>query len=232
MVYGEPTLLPALQSIGALWQARTGVRVNVFGAPTQLSLAQIERGARCDVIVAPAGALTGDATRRELVNAETITPVFRNSLVLIGRNEVTSQMAQAALARDASSLAGTAPAIIDPARNFAGACGLDPPRDRAGASIRSGDLVVPESSADVLSLLAEGKAQAGVVYESDAAAHPEFNRVSPLLEKDYSAIEYVAAEAADPQADTEPFLAFLRSPEAIAVFKAAGLQPVGRDIPR
>ena len=30
VVYGEPTLEKALKSVGSLWQARTGTRVNVF----------------------------------------------------------------------------------------------------------------------------------------------------------------------------------------------------------
>src|SRR5262249_55510896 len=40
VVYGEPTLEKALKSVGSLWQARTGTRVNVFVAPTDLSYAQ------------------------------------------------------------------------------------------------------------------------------------------------------------------------------------------------
>jgi len=36
VVYGEPTLEKALKSVGALWQARTGTRVNIFVAPTDL----------------------------------------------------------------------------------------------------------------------------------------------------------------------------------------------------
>ena len=64
VVFGEPTLEKALKSVGTLWQTRTGTRVNVFVAPTDLSYAQIERGARCDVIFALAGAATDDAARR------------------------------------------------------------------------------------------------------------------------------------------------------------------------
>jgi len=43
VVYGEPTLEKALKSVGSLWQARTGTRVNVFVAPTDLSYAQTWR---------------------------------------------------------------------------------------------------------------------------------------------------------------------------------------------
>src|SRR6185295_19022992 len=58
VVYGEPTLERALQSVGVLWKARTGTRVNVFVAPSYLSYEQIVRGARSDVIFVPAGAAT------------------------------------------------------------------------------------------------------------------------------------------------------------------------------
>ena len=84
MVYGEPTLEKALKAVGALWQSRTGTRVNVFVAPTDLSLAQIERGARCDLIFALAGAATDEAARSKTIHADSITRALRNSLVLVG----------------------------------------------------------------------------------------------------------------------------------------------------
>ena len=84
VVFGEPTLEKALKSVGTLWQTRTGTRVNVFVAPTDLSYAQIERGARCDVIFALAGAATDDAARGKIIHADTIRRALRNSLVLVG----------------------------------------------------------------------------------------------------------------------------------------------------
>src|SRR5215216_2543483 len=44
VVFGEPTLATALERLGAAWRERSGVRVNVFVAPSDLSLAQIYRG--------------------------------------------------------------------------------------------------------------------------------------------------------------------------------------------
>jgi ABC-type molybdate transport system substrate-binding protein len=78
VVYGEPTLEKALKSVGALWQARTGTRVNIFVAPTDLSYAQIDRGARCDVIFALAGAATEEAARTKIIDATTISHALRN----------------------------------------------------------------------------------------------------------------------------------------------------------
>ena len=84
VLYGEPTLERALRSVGQLWRARSGIRVNVFVAPSDLSYAQIERGARCDVIVALAGAATEDAARRKIIDPATVRRVLRNGLALVG----------------------------------------------------------------------------------------------------------------------------------------------------
>src|ERR1700746_516178 len=84
VVYGEPTLEKALKSVGSLWQARAGTRVNVFVAPTDLSYAQIDRGARCDVIFALAGTATEEAARAKIIHGATISRALRNGLVLVG----------------------------------------------------------------------------------------------------------------------------------------------------
>jgi hypothetical protein len=43
---------------------------------------------------------------------------------------------------------------------------------------------------------------------------------------DQPPIEYVVAQARDPQSDTKPFMTFLKSAEAKAAFKSAGLAPI------
>ena len=95
---GEPTLERALRSVGRLWRARSGTRVNVFMAPSDLSYAQIERGARCDVIVALAGAVTEDAARRKIIDAGTVRRVLRNGLALVGSEPAAGPAADATAA--------------------------------------------------------------------------------------------------------------------------------------
>ena len=121
VVYGEPTLERALKSIGSLWQARAGTRVNVFVAPADLSYAQIERGARCDVIFAPAGAATDAAARDKIIDADTVARVFRNSLVLVGGEPGAQPPADVGLADLERLIAGKTLAIANPDRDLAGA---------------------------------------------------------------------------------------------------------------
>jgi molybdenum ABC transporter molybdate-binding protein len=223
VVYGEPTLENALKSVGRLWQARTGTRVNVFVAPTELSYAQIERGARCDVIFALAGAATEDAARNKIVHAGTVRRALRNSLALIG-SEGNAPKRDATLLDIAGLIAGNKLAIANPTRDVAGARAVDLLR-RIGIAYDGNQMIaVAESSAGVVSLLATGKARLGIVYATDATAG--FRLTVPLPALDQPAIEYVVAQARDPASDTRPFTTFLQSAEAKAAFASAGLQSI------
>jgi molybdenum ABC transporter molybdate-binding protein len=224
VLYGEPTLEHALRSIGTLWQGRSGTRVNVFVAPTDLSYAQIERGARCDVIVALAGADTDSAARNKVIDAGTVRRALRNGLTLVGSVPDSAPQAELTLADLPQLIAGKRLAIANPNRDPAGAHAIDLLR-KTGVVVDDSNeaIVVAESTAGVMSMLATGKTQLGIVYASDATAG--FPLARPLL-SDQPPIEYVVAQARDPALDTKPFLAFLKSPQAQAAFKAAGLLPI------
>jgi molybdenum ABC transporter molybdate-binding protein len=222
VVYGEPTLEKALRSIGQLWQARTGTRVNVFVAPADLSFAQIDRGARCDVIFALAGAVTDDTVRRKTIDAGTMRRVLRNGLVLVGTREAGPAHAGAPdLAR---LIAGGKLAISNPDRDVAGAYAVDILRKLGIAVDGNRGVAVAESSAGVVSLLNTGKAQLGIVYATDAVGQPGFKLALAL--PDHPPIDYVAAVANDPKSDPQPFMAFLKSAQAKATFTSSGLQVI------
>jgi molybdate transport system substrate-binding protein len=219
VVYAEPTLKPVLRTIGQMWRAKSGVRVNVFVARSELSFGQIERGARCDVIVALAGDSMEDAQSDKLVKPGTTTPVFRNSLVLVGREGRTG-------GDIASVVAGRKLAIADPERDVAGSFGLAA-LEKAGVKVDPESAAVAESSGGVMRLLGDRQAELGIVYATDAAGRTALKLVLPLPAASHPAIEYVAAEAVNAQSDTREFLAFLKSDEARRAITAAGLQPSG-----
>jgi len=222
VVYGEPALEKALKSVGALWHARTGTRVNVFVAPSDLSYAQIERGARCDVMFALPGATTDDAARGKIIHADTIAPALRNGVALIGNEAGAPPTADVTLSDVGMLIAGKRLAIPNPDRDPAGARAAELLR-KLGIVVDDGNktVAVAESSAGVIDWLAGRKAQLGIVYATDAV-----NGFRLLVPLPVPAIDYVVAQARDPALDTRPFMTFLKSPEARAAFKAAGLQSI------
>src|SRR5215470_14535558 len=169
VIYGEPTLEKALKSVGALWRARTGTRVNVFVAPSDLSYAQIERGARCDVIFALAGPITDDAARHKIIHADTTAPILRNGVALIGTEAVAPPTADITLTGVGMLIAGKRIAIADPDRDAVGARASELLR-KLGIVVDNGNktIAVAENSAGVVDWLAGKKAQLGIVYTSDA----------------------------------------------------------------
>jgi molybdate transport system substrate-binding protein len=222
VVYGEPALRPVLTTLGALWRAKGNGGVHVFVAPTDLSFEQIARETRCDVIFALAGPATNAAEERELFDADSKVDAFSNSLVLVGRGAPASAVDIKAM------LAGKRLAIANPDRDVAGSYGVAALRavgvevDPTGKGI-----MVAESAAGVLQFLADGNADLGIVYASDAAANPQVRVLARFDAATYPPIVYVAAQAAhaDDDADAEGFIDFLTTPEAKAAIAAAGLTP-------
>jgi molybdate transport system substrate-binding protein len=81
-----------------------------------------------------------------------------------------------------------------------------------------------ESVRAALLFVSRREAPLGIVYATDATAG--FKLVVPLPFLDQPPIDYVVAQARDPQSDTQPFMMFLKSAAAKAAFKAAGLAPI------
>jgi molybdate transport system substrate-binding protein len=227
VVYGEPALQSALIAVGSLWRSRSGVRVHVFVAPTDLSLAQIERGARCDVIVGMAEPLA-EGERRKLIDSETKAPLFRNALVVVGRSDAALQAPSGNIDL-AALLAGKRLALANPDRDVAGRYALEALRkSRVALDPESRSVAIAENSAAVLTYLDENRADLGIVYASDAKSAGAKILIA-LPEDLYPAIEYVAAETAEPQGDPDEFMDFLGTDEATAMFEAAGLRPIAQD---
>jgi molybdate transport system substrate-binding protein len=223
VVYGEPTLKPVLTSLGALWHGQGNSRVHVFVAPTDLSFEQIARETRCDVIFALAGPVTDAAENRGLFDAESKIEAFSNSLVVVARATAPSPGDDLH-----AMLAGKRLAIANPDRDVAGSYGLEALR-AAGVNVDPAgkDVMMAESAAGVLQFLADGNAEVGVVYATDAAANPQFKILAGLDDATHPPIVYVAAQAAnaDEGSDGDGFIEFLGTPEAKAAIMSAGLTP-------
>ena len=81
VVFCEPTLQHVVADIGALWRARTGIKVRVFTSPTPALLQQIAHHARDDVIIGEGDAEADAAADQHLIKKETVERIWGNHLV-------------------------------------------------------------------------------------------------------------------------------------------------------
>lgn len=229
VVFAEPTLAPAIEALGEAWRGHGGVEVRLFKSPTALALAQADRRIRCDLVIGLAGPSFDQADKDETIDSDTKASFAANTLVMIERGN--AQRPTDAAGDIAVLLAGKRLAIADPDRDPAGRYGLDALR-QAGLTIDpfSRSIAVAESSASVITFLAENRADFGIVYATDAK-QAGFTHARELPEDSYAKIEYLVAAVDEPQRAPDDFLEFLRSDDARVILARAGLRPPAGDAP-
>ena len=184
---------------------------------------QIGQGAPADLFLSADRAWMDDLEKRGLLRPGTRADLLGNRLVVIvpAASPRTTLAPPAVDWREARGVDGRlAVAEVDgvPAGRYARqslqALGLwTAVQDRLapGDSVRA-----------ALAFVARGEAPLGIVYATDAKAEPAVRVVFDLPPRTHAAIVYPIAETAGSAPGSADLLAFLRGPEARAIFAAAG----------
>ena len=227
VVFCEPTLQHVVADIGALWRARTGIKVRVFTSPTPALLQQIAHHARDDVIIGEGDAEADAAADQHLIKKETVERIWGNHLVaasLAGGSDRADSGSPAA--NKLAAVAGKEPiAVVDP---WAARAGAD--SQKALQSLGLWQAVSAKSTgvigtADAAYLLAQGKVKLAIIYATDVAANPAFAVVEPLPAASYPSVVYWVAEAEHALSpNASKFVTFLRSADAQQRARADGLE--------
>jgi len=223
IVFAAASLKTALDEIAPAFRRETGQRVSVSYAGTGTLARQLEQGAPADLFFSADEDWMDYALRRGLVQADTVDALLGNRLVLAAPRDSRVALRlmpgvplAAALGRDRLALANV---VSVPAGRYAKAAleALD-----LWPSV-AGRLVQTENVRAALRLVERGEAPLGIVYATDARADPGVRVVDVFDSSLHPPIHYpvaLARESVSPAA--RRFLAWLRSPEAAAIFKAQG----------
>jgi molybdate transport system substrate-binding protein len=187
--------------------------------------AQIEAGLEADIFMSAAPAQMNGLVEKGLIARETVKPLLENKIVLIKTAgidvpEVTGF--------ETIANAGTV-ALGDPASVPAGQYAQE-----ALTSLGVWDAAKAKASfgtnvTEVLAWVAEGSADVGVVYATDAASAAKVEVIAEAPEGSLKQkVLYPAGMAAGSAHKKEArlFLDFLGSPESFGVFKKYGFKPV------
>lgn len=222
MVLAAASLTDTLQEIGALYGRERGKRV-VFSFAASMTLArQIELSAGADIFISADAESMDYLEQRSRIARPTRQDLLGNRLVLIAPADSNVTLAIAPQMKIAEALAGGRLAMANveavPAGRY-GKAALTAFGVWAGVADR---LAQGEDVRTALSYVARGEAPLGIVYATDARVEPRVRVVATFPDDSHPPIVYPAALTSEGRPDAAQFLAYLRGPQARAVFERAG----------
>ncbi|WP_377292140.1 molybdate ABC transporter substrate-binding protein [Rhizobium sp. SG2393] len=228
-VFAAASLKGALDEVNAAWKTAGGGTATVSYAASSALAKQIEAGAPADVFLSADLAWMDYLAGRNLIRADSRADLLGNRLVLIAAKdkaeprEIGKGFDLAALLGDGRLAMGAVDSV--PAGKYGKAAltalGIWPSVEAKVAGA--------ENVRAALLLVSRGEAPFGIVYETDARADPGVAIVGTFPEDSHPKIVYPAAAlAAGRQAPSKAYLAFLKRPEAAAIFERYGFMVLGQ----
>jgi molybdate transport system substrate-binding protein len=222
MVFAAASLTDTLQEIGALYGRESGKRV-VFSFAASMTLArQIELSAGADIFIAADVESMDYLESRGRIAKPTRQDLLGNRLVLIAPAGSNVALAIAPQMRIVEALGGGRLAMANVDSVPAGRYGKEALTALGVWNGLAGRIAQGEDVRTALSYVARGEAPLGIVYATDAGVEPRVRVVATFPEDSHPPIVYPAALTAEARPDSAQFLAYLRGPQARAVFERAG----------
>ncbi|MBS0521908.1 MAG: molybdate ABC transporter substrate-binding protein [Proteobacteria bacterium] len=226
LVFAAATLKPALDAVVAAYRTKEGAEVTVAYGPTPALAKQIENGAPADLFLSADPDWMNYLAERRLIRRHTRADLLGNVLVLAGPGAPTAQTPPVidrgfALAR----LVGAGPlAMCNPADHPAGRYGKASLEALGLWDAVSGKIAIARDPQAAVVMVAHGDAPAALVFATDVKDVAGTRIVGIFPDASHPPIVYpVALTMAAPHAEAaQRLLAFLRSPEARAVFDRYG----------
>lgn len=228
-VFAAASLKGSLDAAAQAYEGRTGTPVRVAYAASPALARQIEQGAPADVFLSADREWMDHLASRRLLRAGTRRDLLGNTLVLVAPRH--ARVPPVSFARPSSvtralgdgrlALALTASV---PAGKYAKAAfeslGVWPalrPRVVEAENVRA-----------ALLLVARGEARLGAVYATDARAEARVRVLATFPARSHPPIVYpVAVVASSRHGAANDFVAWLRTPEARAIFVRHGFTAIG-----
>lgn len=184
---------------------------------------QIEQGMQADVFMSAAKKQMNTLMEENLADSDSVVDLLENKIVLITGADVQSDMKEFADIANAETAAIGDPASV-PAGQYA---------QEALTNLGLWDQISAKASlgtnvTEVLNWVAEGSAQAGIVYATDAATTDKVKIIAEapegsLAEKVIYPVGIVSAS--EHKEEAKLFTDFLASEEALSVFEKYGFTP-------
>jgi molybdate transport system substrate-binding protein len=223
LVFAAASMKNALDDVDAAFAKQTGIAVVASYEASSTLMKQIEQGAPADVFISADQKWMDYGSQKNLIDDATRMNLLGNKLVLIASKEsklgdvtISSSLDLAALAGEGRIATGDVRAV--PVGIYAKAA-----LEKLGlwASVEPKLAMVGNVRA-ALALVARGEAPLGIVYATDAKVEPAVKVIAAFPDDSHEPIVYPVAATRTAKPSAAPYLAFLRSAAARAIFEHYG----------
>lgn len=228
-VFAAASLKNALDAVNAACQADVGERATVSYAASSALAKQVEQGAPADIFMSADLDWMKYLSDKNLTAKDTERQVLGNSIVLVApadsaaRTEIKANFDIAALVGSGKLAMANVDAV--PAGKY-GKAALE--KLGVWASV-SGKVAQAENVRAALALVSTGEAPVGIVYATDAVAHPKVKVIGTFPTDSHPAIIYPVAKLAGAKSAKVPaFLKCLENDKSAALFRKEGFTVVGK----
>ena len=222
-VFAAASMKNALDDVDAAFTKQSGIKVVASYDASSALMKQIEGGAPADVFVSADLKWMDYGSQKKVIKDDTRVNLLGNELVLIaakdskiGNVTIAPGFDLAKLAGDGRIATGDVKAVpvglyAQAALQKLGVWAAVEPKMAMTANVRA-----------ALVLVARGEAPLGIVYSTDAKVEPGVKIVGTFPENSHDPIIYPVAATVNAKPDATPYLAFLRSAAAKAIFESYG----------
>jgi molybdate transport system substrate-binding protein len=222
-VFAAASLKNALDDVTAAFSAKSPVKVVTSYAASSALMKQIEQGAPADVFMSADQDWMDYGSQKKLIKDGTRVNLLGNRLVLIAPKD--SKIGDVTIGQgfDIAKLAGdgriaTGDVRAVPAGKYAKAA-----LETLGSwNAAAPKLAMAENVRAALALVGRGEAPLGIVYETDAKVEPNVRIIGVFPADSHPPIIYPVALTETAKSSAAPYIAFLRSPPAKAIFEKYG----------
>jgi molybdate transport system substrate-binding protein len=223
IVLAAASLKNALDEMAGQYQKRSNEKIAVSYASSSTLARQIENGAPADIFVSADLEWMDYVEKHNLLKTGTRVNLLRNDIVLIAPADSKASIVIRRRFPLATLLGDGRLAMGDPDHVPAGKYGKAALEFLDVWPAVAGRIARAENVRAALVLVSRGEAPFGIVYRTDAAADPKVKVVGAFPAGSHPPVVYPAAMlAAGRNPGAEKFLAFMKSAEAMNIFRKHG----------
>ena len=222
-VFAAASMKNALDEVDAAFTKASGIKVVASYDASSALMKQIEGGAPADVFISADLQWMDYGLQKKLVKDDTHTNLLGNELVLIATKDSKIDNVTIGPGFDLAKLAGDGRIATGDVKAVPVGIYAKAALEKLGIwSSVEPKMAMASNVRAALILVARGEAPLGIVYSTDAKVEPGVKVVAVFPESSHPPIVYPVAATVNAKSDAAPYLAFLRTQAAKAIFERYG----------